>query len=64
MWVIDTEGGTHRVQVRMEIRLAEAALEFRLVLQNDTPHRVAEAWYPLVGGLAASVAFAIAKAIT
>jgi hypothetical protein len=48
----DAEGGTHRLQVRMEIRLAEAAVEFRLVLQNDTPHRVAEAWYPLVGGLA------------
>jgi hypothetical protein len=48
----DTEGGTHRLPVRMEIRLAGPSLEFRLFLQNDTPHKVIEVWYPLVGGLA------------
>jgi len=48
----DNEGGTHSLRVRMEIRLAGHWLEFRLFLQNDTPHRVAETWYPLVGGLA------------
>jgi hypothetical protein len=48
----DTEGGTHRLPVRMEIRLSETTLQFRLFLENQTPHRVAEAWYPVVGGLA------------
>ena len=47
----DTEGGEQSLPVRMEIQLAGQSLEFRLFLQNDTPHRVAEAWYPLVGGL-------------
>jgi len=48
----DNEGGVHSLRVRMEIRLAGPWLEFRLFLHNDTAHRVAEAWYPLVGGLA------------
>ncbi len=48
----DTDGGTHRVQARMAIRLAGQSLEFRFSLQNQTAHKVAEAWYPLVGGLA------------
>ena len=32
----DSEGGTHSLRVRMEIRLAGPSLEFRLFLQNDT----------------------------
>ncbi len=47
----DSEGGTHSLRVRMEVRLAGPSLQFRLVLQNDTAHRVTEAWYPLIGGL-------------
>jgi hypothetical protein len=47
----DSEGAAHSLRVRMEIRLAGPALEFRLSLNNDTVHQVAEAWYPLVGGL-------------
>ena len=49
--LLDTEGGTHSLRVRTEIRPAGPSLEFRLFLQNDTAHHVAEAWYPLVGGL-------------
>jgi len=48
----DSERGTHSLHVRMEIRLAGPSLEFRLCLKNDTTGQVAEAWYPLVGGLA------------
>jgi hypothetical protein len=48
----DREGGTHSLRVRMEIRLTGPWVQFRLFLQNDTAHRVTEAWYPLVGGLA------------
>jgi hypothetical protein len=50
--LVDTEGGKHNLRVRMEIRLPGESLEFRLSFQNDTPYRVAEAWYPLLGGLA------------
>jgi len=50
--LIDAEGGTHSLRVRMEIRLAGPTLEFRLSLHNDSPHKVVEVWYPLVGGLA------------
>ncbi len=36
----------------MEIRSAGPELEFRFILQNGMDYKVAEAWYPLVGGLA------------
>jgi hypothetical protein len=48
----DTEGGRHDLRVRMGLRLAGQALEFRLWLANNTAHMVAEACYPVVGGLA------------
>ncbi|MHB8956373.1 MAG: DUF6259 domain-containing protein [Pirellulaceae bacterium] len=47
----DSEGGTHNLRVRMEIRLIGLALEFRLHCENDTADHVAEASYPLIGGL-------------
>lgn len=47
----DSEGGTHSLRVRMEIRLVGPSIEFRLFVQNDTAHQVVEAWYPLIGGL-------------
>ena len=48
----DSEGGLHEISARMEIRLAGAELKFRFFLQNDSACKVAEAWYPLIGGLA------------
>ena len=50
--LIDSKGGSHQIDARMEIRLAGPELEFRLFMQNGTDYKVAEAWYPLVGGLA------------
>ena len=50
--LVDNEGGTHNLSVRMEIRLAGPSLEFRLFVHNGTASQLAEAWYPLVGGLA------------
>ena len=47
----DTAGGQHPLGVRMEISLGGYWLEFRLFLQNDTPDKVAQVWYPLLGGL-------------
>ena len=48
----DSKGGSHQIDARMEIRLAGPELEFRFFLRNGTDLNVAEAWYPLVGGLA------------
>jgi hypothetical protein len=48
----DTEGGRHNLRVRMTIQLAGQSLEFRLAVQNDTAHKLSEAWYPIFGGLA------------
>ena len=47
----DTEGGSHPIRTRMEIRLADSGLEFRFFLQNDTQYKVAQVWYPVIGGL-------------
>ena len=47
----DTAGGKHQLDVRMEIRLEDEWLEFRFFLQNGSPGKVAQAWYPLIGGL-------------
>ena len=48
----DGEGGTHNLAATMTYRLAGPELEFRFFLENRTDDKVAEVWYPLVGGLA------------
>jgi hypothetical protein len=50
--LVDNEGGTHNLRARMRIQLDGPALEFRFFVQNDTAYKVADAWYPIVGGLA------------
>ena len=48
----DTAGGEHRIAVRMDVKAAGNALEFRLYLDNQTAGKVKEVWYPMIGGLA------------
>ena len=48
----DTNGGKHNLQVRMKIRLAGESLEFRVFVDNETEHKVAQVSYPMIGGLA------------
>jgi hypothetical protein len=47
----DTAGGQHQISVRMAIRLAGPALEFRCFLRNGSDYKVSQVWYPQVGGL-------------
>ncbi len=49
--LVDVAGGTHDLAVRMDVTAEGSAFEFRLHLQNKTPFKVQEAWYPLLGGL-------------
>jgi hypothetical protein len=42
--------GSFDVTVSMTIRLAGAAIEFSLQVSNQTPHQIAEVWYPILGG--------------
>ena len=34
----------------MKIRLTGPAIEFSLSVRNQTPHQIAEVWYPILGG--------------
>jgi hypothetical protein len=47
----DTSGATHDLSARMDIKVAGGALSFTLHVENHTPGKLQEAWYPLVGGL-------------
>ena len=47
----DAAGGKRQINVRMGIRLTGPSLEFRFFLDNQTADKVAQAWYPVVGGL-------------
>ena len=35
----------------MRVEFVERRVEFRLEVRNDTPHRMYEVWYPIVGGM-------------
>lgn len=48
----DTMGREHKITVRMDVTLADSELQFGLRLDNNTAHKVKEAWYPMIGGLA------------
>ena len=48
----DTNGGKQNLQVRMKIQLAGESLEFRVFVDNETEHKVAQVSYPMIGGLA------------
>ena len=48
----DTAGAEHEIAVRMDVKAAGNALEFRLHLDNGTDGKVKEVWYPMIGGLA------------
>lgn len=50
--LLDTAGETHDIPVTLSVRLADEGAEFVLRLENRSPRQVAEAWYPLIGGLA------------
>lgn len=47
----DTAGGAHDLNVRMDIAVAGGSLTFTLHVENFTPGKLQEAWYPLIGGL-------------
>jgi len=34
----------------MVIKLAGPSIEFSLSVSNQTPHKIAEVWYPILGG--------------
>jgi hypothetical protein len=42
--------GSFDVTVSMTIRLVGPAIEFSLKVRNQTPQRIAEVWYPILGG--------------
>ena len=48
----DQQGGLfHGLSATMSVELVDDRVEFRLDVQNDTPHRMYEVWYPIVGGM-------------
>ena len=46
-----SDGDKYEIRVRMEISARNGQASFSLRLQNDTPDKVREAQYPVVGGL-------------
>ena len=49
--LIDTEGGPHDIGVTMSVRLSTTGAQFQLALDNNSDTPVAEAWYPMLGGI-------------
>jgi len=47
----DSSGAKYEIRARMDVAAKAGALSFTLHLQNDTPFKVHEAQYPIVGGL-------------
>ena len=47
----DTQGISHNLRVTFDIKFVKESIEFRLSVRNRTQHKVAEVWYPLIGGL-------------
>jgi hypothetical protein len=42
--------GSFDLTVSMIIKLAGSSIEFSLNVSNQTPHKIAEVWYPILGG--------------
>lgn len=42
--------GSFDVEVSMTIRFVGASMEFSVDVKNQTKHRIAEVWYPILGG--------------
>ena len=49
--LVDTGGGTHNINVTMTVRFSPSGAQFQLALDNNADTPVAEAWYPMLGGL-------------
>jgi hypothetical protein len=43
--------GSHDLDVVLRISFEGSCIEFSLELQNRTQYQVAEAWYPILGGI-------------
>ena len=47
---LTNQHGSYALSVSLRIELVQESIEFRLSVRNDTQHRLAEAWYPILGG--------------